>query len=554
MSSVAPVSAARRAPAPALAPFPQAFAALPRLAQLDLALCVALLAGLVVLLYPHWSDNPDLSHGYAMPFVFLLLVREARAGTPRFISSPFVPQVVAPALILLGLAGLAVGGLYAAAVDWSHAVVASTLAWSAVLLLAAHLLVFASPAVRLVPCNWTACVALGLWLLSAPIPPGTYSRLTIGLQLFVTESVLRALHLLGIAAERHGNIIDLATTTVGVEEACSGVRSLISCVFAGFFFSATLVRRPWARAVLIALAAPLAIAMNFVRSLTLTLLANAGTDISGTWHDATGFVVLGVTAFFLGGLALLLERKPAAASPAPASRDATPAPASPRAAARLYLPLTLGLAATFVLAAFFYANTRPSIRRNLPVPDLAAVLPAEFAGWHIKTENSIYQFTETLRTDHLAQRTYLRQTPEGIEQITIYLAYWRAGQASVSLVASHTPDACWPGSGWTLTPAPELTGRLVVAGRALPPAEARRFENSGYPQYVWFWHLYDGRPIPFRDPYSARALLAIAARYGFSHDGDQLFVRISSNRPWSTIGREPLVAEVLDRLAPLGLK
>ena len=51
----------------------------------------------------------------------------------------------------------------------------------------------------------------------------------------------------------------MANSTVGVEEACSGVRSLISCVFAGLFFSATLVRQPWARALIVLLAAPLAL-------------------------------------------------------------------------------------------------------------------------------------------------------------------------------------------------------------------------------------------------------------------------------------------------------
>ena len=408
----------------------------------------------------------------------------------------------------------------------------------------------------------SACVAIGLWLLSAPIPPGSYTRLTLGLQLMVTENVLRALHLLGIAADRHGNIIELATTTVGVEDACSGVRSLISCIFAGFFFSATLVRRTWARILIVALAAPMAIAMNFIRSLALTLLANRGVDISGAWHDVTGFAVLGLTAAFLGALALLLERQPPTRTPdsklrvlhpEPKTRNSEPGtlnPASPRRA-HLALAATLLLASGFVW--FFLANTRPSIRQHLPVPDLAGILPAEADGWHVDTSQSIYQFTETLRTHHLAQRTYLRRTEAGVEQLTIYLAYWPAGQAPVSLVASHTPDACWPGNGWVAGPNPHARETLTLPDRTLAEAESRFFRNGEIPQHVWFWHLYDGRPITYRDPYSARELLKIALRYGFTHDGDQLFVRVSSNRPWSTFAREPLVTEVFNRLKSLGL-
>src|SRR5690606_40034894 len=62
----------------------------------------------------------------------------------------------------------------------------------------------------------------------------------------------------------------------GVEEACSGIRSLLSCVYAAAFFSAALVTRALNRCVILLLAPVLAIVMNFVRSLLLTLLAHRG--------------------------------------------------------------------------------------------------------------------------------------------------------------------------------------------------------------------------------------------------------------------------------------
>ena len=221
------------------------------------------------------------------------------------------------------------------------------------------------------------------WLLCAPIPPGTYTRLTLGLQLWVSENVLRALNLLGVAALRHGNVIELANARVGIEEACSGVRSLISCVFAGLFFSATLVRRPWARVVLIGLSVPLALGMNFLRSLTLTLLADHGVDIAGTWHDVTGFAVLGVTAALLAGLALVLEKReksiPGSAMPDPAA-----APAPTRRASRpeaSLVALAAGLVTAAALIVVFVLNTRPSVRRDVPVPNLYSILPAAAPGW-----------------------------------------------------------------------------------------------------------------------------------------------------------------------------
>ncbi len=523
---------------------------LPWLARFNLAAAAFCVLATIVILFPHWRENPDLSHGYLTPLIFILLLREARSGTPRW-PPPSAPlQLSAFALFGLGLLALAAGGLYAAVVNWSHELVAASLTFATTLLLGSVLVIFASASIRLIPFNWPALVALLVWLLSAPMPPGTYTRLTIGLQLWVTENVLRSLHLLGIAATRHGNIIDLATTSVGVEDACSGVRSLVSCVFAGLVFSAMLVRAPWARATLIVLAGPLAIAMNFIRSLLLTLLANAGIDIAGTWHDVTGFAVLAVTAACLAALATLLDRL--SAPPAPPSSTSSPFPVSP-AFSVFQKPLAFGFVLVVALVAFFYVNTRPSERLHEPIPDLAAILPESLPGWRVDTSRDLYQFSDTLRTEHLAQRTYVRPAADGVDQITIYLAYWRPGQAPVSLVASHTPDACWPGSGWTALPAANTRETLPLPSRSLAPAESRFFKNGQFPQHVWFWHLHDGRPIRYNDPYSPTELLNIALRYGFTQDGDQLFVRVSSNRPWSTLADEPLLTEVFSRLQPLGL-
>jgi exosortase len=523
-----------------------------------LAKCVVgLLAAAVALLswrlWPEWRHNPDLSHGLFMPVVFLLLLHDARAsGSRRFLRPGLLPTATLSVALLGALLSLVAAGLYAASLGWSHAVVNFMLTGALVLMLGASLIGLSGEGVRLLPFNWAACVSLVLWLLSAPIPPGTYARLTLGLQLWVSENVLRALHLLGVPALRQGNVIQLAAGSVGVEEACSGVRSLISCVFAGLFFSATLVRRPWARVALIVLSVPLALLMNFIRSLALTLFANRGVDISGTWHDVTGFAVLGVTAALLAGLALLLERREKKTSVAVSTTD-TAGPSTPARPLQLRL-LSVGVAVAAALVLLFVVNTHPSIRQDVPVPDLNAILPTAVPGWAIDTSTDLKQFAGVLQTDYLAQRTYVKPGPNGEPiQVTLYAAYWRAGQAPVSLVASHTPDACWPGSGWEAMTPPVPTSSPTVPGRTLYPPEYRLFKSGDFPQHVWFWHLYDGRPIAYRDPYSATELLRIAWKYGFSHAGDQLFVRVSSNVPWSVVGQEPLFAQFFARTEPFGL-
>jgi exosortase len=560
-----------RLPAAASGLAPASFASLPVTARLSAALLAVLLSFWSLHLWPQWLHNPDLSHGLFTPLIFLLLLHESRTrGTQRWLPARPLTTVAVAGALVAGLCILTLAGIYAAAVGWTHALINFLTAAAVAALLSAAWIAAAHQNLRAIPFNWPAAISISLWILSAPIPPGTYTALTQRLQLWVTDVVLSTLHTLGIPALKNGNIIELSNVSVGVEEACSGVRSLLSCIFAGLFFSAALVRATSHRIALIVLAPLLALAMNIARSLALTLLANAGIDISGTWHDVTGFAVLGLTAALLAAVALLLEknsRRPAPVPVTPATQSSTLNPQLPARSAPLPstlhpLPsrpsaplviLAAGLLTAAALALVFILNTRPSTGPSSKPPDLAAILPPEISGWQSVTSGDLYRFSSQLQTSALIQRTYGRTTPAGTEQVTVYLAYWPAGQAPVSLVASHTPDACWPGAGWKPIPSARTRETLQVREHTLPAAEHRFFTHQNFPQHVWYWHLYDGRVIHHDGLGSPLKLLRLALDYGFRRDGDQLFIRISSNQPWEKISREPLVEELITRLRPLGL-
>jgi len=525
---------------------------LPTAAKINLAALAILAAALAAHLWPEWSHDPDLSHGFLAPIASVLLIYLCGRPGPRDILSGRAAAILAAVFGAAALAALWTAGLFAAALDWASPLVDFTLACSFALLGCGAAAAFADRRVALVPFNWACLAAAVLWPLSSPIPPGTYSRLTSALQLWVSGGVMHALTLLGVAAHREGNIIELARRSVGIEEACSGVRSLVSCVFAGVLFSAALARRPWARAIIVVLSALLALAMNFVRSLTLTLLVNGGVHVEGAWHDLTGYSILAVTAVVLVCIVIALDK----AAPAPAAETGPAPPALPETrrspGPQWVLMGVLALAAATL--GVFAANTSPPVREDASAPDLLAVLPSSAEGWSVQTTQGLDRFVGTLRTGHLAQRSYVRSSAGGREQVAFFLAHWSKGQASVGLVAAHTPDACWPGSGWVPQQVNDKRVALEVAGRKLPWAQHRLFVNGGYPQHVWFWHLYDGRAIEIGDPFSLRAHLAIALRFGFRNSGEQLFIRVSSNRPWDEISREPLVAEFFERARQLGLR
>ncbi|HEY4299462.1 MAG TPA: exosortase-associated EpsI family protein, partial [Candidatus Didemnitutus sp.] len=214
-----------------------------------------------------------------------------------------------------------------------------------------------------------------------------------------------------------------------------------------------------------------------------------------------------------------------------------------------------GCTAVAVLAVLFFFYRPSAGSDSPPTREAAAMLPSMAPGWEVESSSSLYQFSDILRTTDLAQVTYLRNRDGGVFQLTVYVAHWNAGDAPVSLVASHTPDACWPGAGWTLENGSQTRQTLEIDRHVLPPSEHRIFDNAARQvQQVWFWHIYDGRVINYRDPYSVPALISLALHYGFRREGPQYFVRISSNQSWDVLAAEPLVRQMFASFARVGLK
>lgn len=155
-----------------------------------------------------------------------------------------------------------------------------------------------------------------IWLLSAPMVSVLETNIRVFLLNKVTMVVFTVFDVLGYELERQGNVLILPEGRVGVEEACSGIRSLTACLFAGSFLAAVFLDRFWKKVLLVAAAMCLAVFANLLRSLFLTLLAyhNGSGALDESWvvpvfgdlgsaHDVTGFAILGVTCV---GLLLLL--------------------------------------------------------------------------------------------------------------------------------------------------------------------------------------------------------------------------------------------------------
>jgi exosortase len=134
-------------------------------------------------------------------------------------------------------------------------------------------------------------------LIAMPMPSFLYSPIINGLQHKVASVNVEVLNILGIPAQRLGSVIQLSNGTVGVDEACSGIRSLQSTVMATLFVGYLTLKSRSLQVALFLCGVGLAILGNLIRSLYLSLTANSkGVQAIDNVHDNAGWSILVFTA------------------------------------------------------------------------------------------------------------------------------------------------------------------------------------------------------------------------------------------------------------------
>lgn len=157
-----------------------------------------------------------------------------------------------------------------------------------------------------------------IWVLSAPLVTAVENAISLFLLRRVVEVVFFVFNLLGLPLVQQGNVLLLPKGTVGVADACSGIRSLTGCLFAGSFIAAIFLDKGWKKLLLVAAAMVLAFFTNLLRSLFLTgwAYAKGSNSIEGAVHDYSGYAVLGLTTIGLFCLLpLFSSRSPPKAGP-----------------------------------------------------------------------------------------------------------------------------------------------------------------------------------------------------------------------------------------------
>jgi exosortase len=257
-----------------------------------IALMVAIYGPTLVGLFNEWWASPTQSQGLVI-VPFAIVVAWLRRG---FVTS-VVPGRELRGLLLTGIAcvmhllGQAAAGNYVSQVSF-------------VLLLAGIIWTFWGIG------RLRALVLPLLLLFSAiPLPGLVYATLSMPLQLLASRVACHVAEFLGVAVFREGNIIHLATLSIGVWEACSGLNSLSALVAGAVLMGFVLCRLPLTRTVLCIAAVPVAVTANIVRITGTAVLSDRHPEYAmGFYHAFSGWLVFAVGTMCLYGTAVALRR------------------------------------------------------------------------------------------------------------------------------------------------------------------------------------------------------------------------------------------------------
>lgn len=231
-----------------------------------------------------WSTDDNYSHGFLVVPVALYLAwerKDALAAAPARPSALGL-VVVAGSLLVLG-AGMLGAELFLTRVAIVGVLVGAVLfvwGWT-------HLRLLAFP--------------LAFLLLMIPLPAIVFNQIALPLQLLASRVGEAGLRLVGVPVLREGNLMVLASTTLEVAEACSGIRSLVSLLTLGIVYGYFMDSRAWVRWLLALATVPIAVFTNGLRVAGTGVAAHYyGPDAAeGFLHSFSGWLV------FVSALALL---------------------------------------------------------------------------------------------------------------------------------------------------------------------------------------------------------------------------------------------------------
>jgi exosortase len=405
-----------------------------------------------------WSLNPQYNYGWGVPFLALLVFyfRWQCRPPPDINGRNNVMITVGMAFVLVLLFPVRV--VEEANPDWR------LLSW----ILAFCVVDFSLLSLmRAGGAKWVRHFAFPVCfpLVAVPWP--------VQLENFVVQTMMRAVAYVaveiaawfGVGAYQLGNVIQLRNGFVGVDEACSGVKTLQAGIMVALVLGELLQLRWPRRVALVVLGCAWVFICNVFRATVLVFVAaDSGLDALGRWHDAIGAAAL------VGGMAGILGLAWLWKGEARVSGPGGPA--------RIFSPQWGALAWLVLVFAGTEIWYRSHERRLIERPAWQVAWPRE------NNSVTLLPIADSTRVilHYDDAKTAAWEEPRGVRWWAFF-AQWKPQRAALQLVRSHSPEICLPAVGRTFRatqPDVNVPAETVSLG-----FRSYEFEQNGRPLFVF---------------------------------------------------------------------
>lgn len=454
-----------------------------------------------------WAANPNYSYGWVVPPLALFFLWRRTQTQPESRWSAWAQEpagIWAPPALVLALPALAIFPLEVQRTEYHQ---------SGLVLWAINL---ATVALTLAGAAWLGgrhflkCVAFPilLFLTAVPWPARIEQPLIQNMMIAVAQVVTELLLWLSVPVETNGAVLRLSNGTVGIVEACSGIRSLQSglmvCLAVGELSMLPAVRR----AALVGLTVALALVSNLARTFALCwILDHQGEAAMHRLHDTVGNFAMYSLYGVIWGIGQWLSGKGY-------PNDLWPTRSQATDFSRFRLlrwdripdvrPM-LGVATALMLAVHGWYIALRLQTRPQSAPQFAVREPIAPG-----TEKHAFdaEIWSRLGADH-GEQIRVKAPEATLGFVDSYHLFWKPSPMS-KVALHHRPDICMPGSGWKQVGEVRPLN-LTIDGRTLRflVFQFERPEIRG----LQLWGVWrNGQPVEM--DYSQK-LQALPERYGW---------------------------------------
>jgi exosortase len=382
-----------------------------------------------------WQVLQDYEYGWAVPLLLVVLLLRRRKQLP-----PAEPEagfwtltgIVACVATLLPLRVILDANL-----DWRIGIWTLAGVTVAITLLTVNLIGGKA---------WVRILAFPVLFVLTGVPwPGHIEiPLTTGLMRFGAFVATELLNLFGIVADQQGSVVETAAGLIGIDEACSGIKSLQTMVMISLFLSDFTAFRGLHRFWMVVFGAILATVTNLIRIIVLAFLgAHGGNQAVDAWHDITGTLAFAAACLLLIILARFL---PGTRSNQKSSNESSGQPegggSGQQTAHRPFLRLLIAICVFWLVGAealrfWWFQSKQPTEgKRWTAIWPESGVNPQP-----VKVSDSI---RGQLQCDVGDAMSWTREP--GTKWIG-YFFEWKPGVKAYFARSQHAPEICLPATG-----------------------------------------------------------------------------------------------------------